>query len=105
MDRNSKIFAKTISVGGVRKPAKKVTSTVPVNKPFDALLDKMKGEIVPTVLNSFSYKAGENIMNFENPRIRSITKNRKHVAFLINGEPTVVNHSEAMKSFSEANKE
>lgn len=99
MDRNSKIFAKTINVGGVRKPAKKTTATaVPANKAFDTALEKMRGDIVPTVLTNFSFKAGENISNFENPRIRSITKNKKHVAFLISGEPIVISQKEAMES-------
>ena len=101
MDRNSKIFAPTISVGGVRKPAKKTTVTVPTNKAFDALISKMKNELSPTILNNFSYKAGDNIVNFNTPRIRSITKNRKHVAFLISGEPSVFSHQEAMKNLSE----
>jgi hypothetical protein len=100
MDRNSKIFAQTISVGGVRKPAKKVAAVEPANKAFDSLLCSIKKDLTPTILNNFSYKSGDNIVNFDNARVRSITKNKKHVGFLVNGDSKVIDHKEAMKGLS-----
>ena len=100
MDRKSKIFAPTTRIGGVTRPAKKSNNPVPTNKAYDSLISKIKGDLAPTILNSFSYKAGDSIVNFTAPRIRSITKNRKHVAFLISGEPNVFSHQEALKNLS-----
>lgn len=100
MDRNSKIFAPTIRVGGVTRPAKKTSTSTPSNKEYDNLMSKLKGDLAPTILNTFSYKSGDNIVNFTAPRIRSITKNRKHVAFLITGDSNTMSHQEAMKNLT-----
>lgn len=101
MDRKSQIFAPTISAGGVRKPAKKQAPTEKVGNPmFKTVCDSMKNDIRPTLIKNFSYKQGENIYNINNAKVMSIGKNKKNVAFLISGAPTVVNEKEAVAEIS-----
>ncbi len=91
MDRKSKIFAPTISAGGVRKPAKKQTSTPSNNNPmFKKVCESMKSDIRPTLVKSFSFKNAEGIFNIENAKVMSIGKNKKNVGFLITGNPVKI---------------
>lgn len=97
MDRRSKIFAPTISVGGVRKPAKKQGGGEPdSNAIFKKTCEAMKNEIRPTVLKTFSFKRGESVFNINDAKIKSIGKNKKHVAFLISGNPVEIDERDLM---------
>lgn len=104
MDRKSQIFAPTISAGGVRKPARKPVSnaSASTNQMLKKVCDEMKNEIHQTILNSFSYKSGDKIYNVNDAKIKSIGKNKKHVAFLISGNTIEVDEKQAMKEFSES---
>lgn len=95
MDRKSQIFAPTISVGGVRKPAKKqATAETCTNAMFKKVCDSMKNDIRPTLVKSFSYKYGEGVYNISDAKIKSIGKNKKHVAFLITGDPIMIDEKQ-----------
>lgn len=96
MDRRSQIFAPTTNVGGVRKPAKKqaATTELPVNPLFKKTCESMKNDIRPTILKNFSYKHGEQVFNVNDAKIKSIGKNKKHVAFLISGNPVEIDESQ-----------
>lgn len=96
MDRKSQILAPTSKVGGVRRAYK---PAAPKAANLKATLDTFKGEISPTVLETCSYKIGENIITYENAKIQSITsKGKKHVCFLVTGRPTTINENEALSN-------
>lgn len=99
MDRKAQIFAPTKNVGGVRKPAKNTPVSISSNATaLRKVLDSMKGEVNSTLLKSFSYRSGNDIVNIENPKIQSISKARKHICFLVSGNPVVVDRDSTLKS-------
>ncbi|ELA42206.1 uncharacterized protein VICG_00849 [Vittaforma corneae ATCC 50505] len=101
MDRKSQIFAPTISVGGVRKPVKKqIGAESGTNLMFKKVCDSMKNDLKPTLVKSFSYKYGEDVFNINDAKIKSIGKNKKHVAFLITGNPTTIDERQAVRESS-----
>ncbi|KAM0679502.1 hypothetical protein GINT2_002346 [Glugoides intestinalis] len=100
MDRKSQIFAPTISVGGVRKPAKTTNAKPATNDALKSVLSSMKGDVNPTRLKNFSYKTDNSLVTINDATIKSIGKNRKHVAFLISGTPTTVDEKQAIKDLS-----
>lgn len=98
MDRKAQIFAPTKSVGGVRKPAKVGPVSTPSNaNALKRTLDSMKAEVNSTLLKSFSYRSGDEIVNIENPRIQSISKSRKHICFLVSGKPVSIDRDSTLK--------
>lgn len=94
MDRKSQIFAPTAKIAGARKPVKQQATQPSCN--LKTILDTMKGEVAPTILRSCSFKSGDDITSIDNPKIQSITKNRKHVCFVVTGESRVVGQKEAL---------
>lgn len=98
MDRKAQIFAPTKNVGGVRKPAKVGPSSTASNAAaLKKALDSIKGDVSNTLLKSFSYKSGNDVINIENPKIQSISKARKHICFLVSGKPVVIDRNETLK--------
>lgn len=100
MDRKSQIFAPTMSVGGVRKSVKSAATTPSTNVILKDVLNSMKGDINQTHLKNFSYKSGDSLVTINNASIKSIGKNRKHVAFFISGTPTIVDEKQAIKDLT-----
>jgi len=102
MDRKSKIFTPTRSVGGIRKTVKetKVPATSNLME-IKKILDSMKTNIGRTQLTSCSYEHGSEIVNIDNPSIQSINKGGKNICLLVNGNPHAINKKETMKNLPE----
>lgn len=98
-DRKSKIFAPFVKVGGVVKPIKKKpASTVS----FANVVAGLKDDLTPTILKTCTYRDDKNnIYNYESAKVQSITKGKKHVCFLVTGEPSVMSQEEAIKNMPE----
>lgn len=87
----------------MRKPAKKQSAPAPMGNPvFNKTCELMKNELRPTVLKNFSYKQGQQVFNINDAKIKSIGKNKKHLAFLITGNPSVVDEKKMMSEYEGA---
>lgn len=94
-ERRKKIFAPVIKVGGITKPLKSKTST---NNSYASTMDAIKGDLTPTILKTFTYRDGDQIYNYENAKIQSVNRGKKHVCFMVTGEPKVMTQEEAIKA-------
>ena len=95
ISRKEQIFAPTKTIGGKRKPIKeKAPTEITVNS---ILNQEFKGEVTNTILKSCSFKSGTNIHTINNPKIRSIYKNKKQpYCFVITGDETIADEANIM---------
>lgn len=94
-ERRKKIFAPVIKVGGITKPLK---NKAPVSTGCSSAISALKNDLAPTILKTFTYREGNNIYNYDKAVIKSITKGKKHVCFLVSGEPQIMSQEEALES-------
>lgn len=96
ISRKEQIFAPTKTIGGKRKLIKeKAPTEITVNS---ILNQEFKGEVTNTILKSCSFKSGTNIHTINNPKIRSIYKNKKQpYCFVITGDETIADEANIME--------
>ncbi|OQS53771.1 hypothetical protein EHP00_1246 [Ecytonucleospora hepatopenaei] len=109
LSRKEQIFAKTKSVGGKRKA---IVDPKPASGIKHILETKFsKGEVVPTIIKSVSYKLGDKIHTIENANVKSIQKDKKKpIAFIVQGKEKIDNEENVLSGlpkdlFNNLNKE
>ncbi|KAL6121558.1 hypothetical protein NUSPORA_01503 [Nucleospora cyclopteri] len=84
LTRKEQIFAATKNVGGKRRTVvNKKSEQISVKSILET---QFKGEAHGTILQSCAYKSGDSCYTIEDPTIKSISKNKKNICFVVQGK-------------------